>query len=181
MQGLQELASYVEEGRLQGRVAASVELLNGVLAGPWTSVQRGGPLPPFPRVRSRAALLLGRIGTLPARRVLIEAARLERDPGVLNAIITGLGEVGVDPDGRSVRTITDTFQRAQREGGAIGVDSWEASVEALASIYSLTGLITDDAGIDLLSRAMVNAPLQVSERAAKTLQLLGSSNPRRDR
>jgi len=181
MQGLGELASYVEDGRLQGKVAASVELLSGVLTGPWRSVKRGDSLPPFPRVRSRAALLLGRIGTLPARTVLIEAARLERDSSVLDAIITGLGEVGIDPEGRSVRTITDTFWRIQGERGSVGVDTWKASVEALASIYSLTGLITDDAGIDLLSRAMVNAPSQVSERAAKTLQLLGISDSRRDR
>ncbi len=65
----------------------------------------------FPDLRARAALLLGTLGSLYSRDILIRLIDRESDNVALASEIQALGLLGSDPDGSAVRAIAAAFRR----------------------------------------------------------------------
>jgi outer membrane protein assembly factor BamB len=71
----------------------------------------GAPLPGYPRVRERACILLGELGSEGARQLLLEAAARDPDLAVRLAAFRALGRIGGDPDGEMGRLLSREARR----------------------------------------------------------------------
>jgi len=63
----------------------------------------------FPEIRERSNILLGQLGTEAARKALAGLLPLEHSEPAEEACITSLGEIGMDPDGTSEKTLIEAF------------------------------------------------------------------------
>ena len=123
----------------------------------------------FPDVRAAAASLLGAVGSAGSRWTLIRIANAETDSFALSAEIRALGSLAFDEDGSSARTIAAAFVRAQTTPADNRLAA--ETVDALGSIASATGLITQPAAETLF--AISRGPYLEQIRAAALAALEG--------
>ena len=97
----------------------------------------------FPLIRDRAVRLLGRYGTLETPGFLLSLLSLEWDPLVTATLISTLGALGSDPDGR----VTDAVYRVLSTRGTSDLRTATAALDALEEIMLYNGGITSQSAV----------------------------------
>jgi len=120
----------------------------------------------FPFVRERAVRLLERYGTLDIWKFLLSLITLEWEPLVRAAIITTLGTLGYDPEGR----VTDGIYRILQEEGDNDPRQAAASLDAMERIIRYNGGIPSESAPSLfLSIFRGDYPAELRRRASRLL------------
>ena len=101
-----------------------------------------------PRIRSGAAEILGKTGSLASQRILAEVFRHEWDSAARISQAEALGALGCDYDGSVTRTLTTTFLRLQTPQDRQRLAGPYLSCLEQLSVYY--GGIPDPAGMDLV-------------------------------
>lgn len=173
MHFLKEVSQRVDEGTLAKSTwyvrrllerTVGVGILNPIVEG--NSVVND-----FPGVRAKAAVLLGRFGSLDARSVLIRTLSQETDAFAASKEIEALGAIGSDNDGRSTAAIAAAvgkFSSSDRgEADRVAL----AAVGAIRSIAHYEGAIPSPAGgIVLLSIYRGQYPAAIRDAALAALR-----------
>jgi len=127
----------------------------------------GAPLPGYPRVRARAYLLLGDLGSEGARRVLLDAAAYETDLGARLAAFQALGRIGADPDGELGRLLSREARRPGAEEALV-----LGGLEALARVLEQGPGRTAPEDFRALAELAARGSRRVAERARQILKEL---------
>ena len=125
----------------------------------------------FPGVRAQAAALLGQLGSLDGRSVLIRTLSQETDAFAASKEIAALGAIGSDSDGEATGAIAEAVNKFSSSGGG-GADRVAlAAVGAIRSIAHYEGEIPSPAGgIVLLSIYRGQYPPAIREAALAALR-----------
>lgn len=113
--------------------------------------------------RMSAATILGQLGTIEARRVLIEAFANDTDLAVKAACAEALGKIGADPDGAVSRVFADyvpmmSIQPNERLASAM--------IDAISALYRTEGQIKTNAAIRVFFTVMEGSyPSYLQEKA----------------
>ena len=111
----------------------------------------------FPDLRAQAATLLGTLGTLHSRGLLIRLVGRETDDEALAAEIDALGHLGSDSNGAAVRAIAAAFARTTRAAPNSRIAA--AVVTAFRGISTYEGGLFDPAAVGpLVSIAFAGYP-----------------------
>ncbi len=111
---------------------------------------RENPVSPDLYSQFRMYLLLTRWGDLRTRDAVIGLSRLEDDPVSLSILITGLGRIGADRDGRSMNAIFDIIRR-ERGNEALYQNALKAAFEigryngenSMITFFQILQFVTD--------------------------------------
>jgi len=95
----------------------------------------------YPDVRRQAVKYLGQIGTEDARKSLIEISTSENEPMVLQEIIKSLGDIGLNPNNETVKTIAWVF-------GVMNSSKENDNLVALATIDAFEKIARKNNGIN---------------------------------
>jgi HEAT repeat protein len=167
---LDEVERHLSGERFLPVHLAELEGVLGALTAEGVSVltrSSGAPLPGYPRVRARACLLLGELGSEGARRSLLEAAARDPDLAARLAALRALGRIGADPDGELGRLLSREARRPGAEE-ALVLGGLEALVRILAEGPGRTA--PDD--FRALAELAARGSRRVAERARRILKEL---------
>jgi hypothetical protein len=167
---LEEVERHLSGERFLPVHLAVLEGVLGALSAEGVTVlarRSGAPLPGYPRVRERAYLLLGELGSEGARRVLLEAAARDPDLAARLAAFRALGRIGADPDGELGRLLSREAQRPDAEEALV-----LGGLEALARVLAEgPGRATPD-DFRALAGLAARGSRRVAERARQILKEL---------
>jgi hypothetical protein len=127
----------------------------------------GAPLPGYPRVRARACLLLGDLGSEGSRRLLLDAAAYETDLGARLAAFRALGRIGADPDGELGRLLSREARRPGVEEALV-----LGGLEALARVLQEGPGRAAPEDFRALAELAARGSRRVGERARRILKEL---------
>jgi len=120
----------------------------------------GAQVPGYPRVRARAYLLLGELGSEGARRTLLDAAAHETDLAARLAAFRALGRIGADPDGELGRLLSREARRPDIEEALV-----LGGLEAVARILGEGPGRSAPEDFRALAELAARGPRRVAERA----------------
>lgn len=123
----------------------------------------------YPLLRAEAADLLGYLGTLGTRDLLIRIIGGESDPFALAAEIRALGRLGSDPGGGTLRAIVKGFVRS--EAVSANEQVADAAVVAIGRIAAYEGELTDPSAAAALDSILLgDYSADIRMRAAQLLE-----------
>lgn len=152
-EALQLVNRMYEEGSIEPGDDAVINMVITLGVEPYTNPRRTGVSPnlanDFPRVRSEAAVTLGRIGGPLALKGLIAMVGYEEDPDVMKNIMYAFGNIGLNPDNSATVAIGRKIRRLNALG-KIDDELAYATLYAIDRIASRNGGIYDDGIFDTL-------------------------------
>jgi len=158
---LDELESFPDSGKMH-REMPWVELLLEDLVSTGTVRfvnQQNQSLQSHPVARARGYLLLAEEEDFRSRSLLIECLKHEDDEVALAAGFRGLGIIGTDWDGASMRLIARKYRTYQPASESFTLET----ARAVADLVRYNGDISDPVGNSLLTSLLSN-PISVSGR-----------------
>jgi len=172
---LENIENEIGRGNTGSGIYAALERL--VFAGTQNRVvSRGGNVVNnFPEVRQEAARQLGELGTEEARAILLRAGLSERDPVVLQEILTSIGNVDSEDNAQTVSAIVwvaNRFHRSTSPNNHVAL----AAINALDNISGRDGGITNPGAIEYLFK-VADGPYSffIRERAWEIIDSLRGS------
>lgn len=156
-----EVDRAVGSANLQARLVTHTEALGYILTDAPDRDEAD-----YPQLRAAAAQLLGRIGTLQARSILLSALPRERVALVAEALIRALGRVGSDADGRVAATLRRQAARFREDREAIAV----ALIDAYEDLWDYRGGIETEGLRALQDVALGPYPRELRARALEAIR-----------
>ncbi len=118
------------------------------------------PLQSHGVVRARAYVLLAGSEDFRARNLLLSCLAAEEDPAALAAGFRGLGYIGTDWDGASMRLMAARYREFIPAGERLTVET----ARGLADLVRYNGDLSDPSGYDLMNQLLIS---QISENARR--------------
>jgi len=169
---LEYIGELIDRGNRNDEIRQTLEFL--ATEGTRTQIRENNRLiNNFPDVRRRAAIQLGRFGTEEATNALIDVIQLENEPMVIQEAIKSLGDIGINNNNETIRTIVFVVDRLTH----VNPDNLVAlaTIDTFERIAESDGSLSHDA-VQLLVRIATEGTLvfPVRERARQLLADLRS-------